>query len=98
MTRQSTLINPSEVAGLVKLRTATDQIVSQIKPQDFPNAAINWGDLGCHAAYLGVDEQGNVHNLVIIDEASPAEYPICKYLADQLAAQGWPDVEVATQW
>lgn len=95
---ESPLSNASKVNDLIALRAAANQIVAQIKPKDFPGAAINWGDLGCRAAYLGVDEQGNVHNLVIIDEASPAEYPFCQYVADQLAAQGWPDVEVATEW
>lgn len=83
---------------LADLRTAVDQIVAKIDPQDFPGSAINWGDLGCKAAYIGADEDGHVLHLVVIDEAAPGESEFCRHVAEQLAACGWPDVEVSTKW
>ena len=98
MTRSSTYINGSALDYLIQLREATDKLVAKIKPEDFPNAAINWGDLGCRSVYIGIDESRTVHHLVIIDEAAPGEQEFCRHVADKLKELGWQDVEVITEW
>jgi hypothetical protein len=83
---------------LTALGIDADQIIAQIEPQNFPKAAINWGDLGCRAIYMSVDDEGDTRYLIIVEEAAPGESEFCLYIANKLAELGWPNVEVITEW
>ena len=82
---------------LHQLLLTVNQIIDGIKPIDF-QGAINWGDLHCAHAYFGVDENAKPHYLVVIEEAAPGEYDFCRHIAQELAARGWPDIEISTEW
>lgn len=59
---------------------------------------INWGDLKCQSVefVIGKDYE---HYRVVIDEAAPECYALCKFVIDELAADGIKDVgEVTTEW
>lgn len=82
---------------LSRLRAATDNIIATMRPSAFPGA-INWGDLGCKAALLGIDDDGRMCLRVVVEEVSPDEADFCRYIAQQLAAHDWPAVDVMTEW
>lgn len=55
--------------------------------------AINWGDLGC--ADVGTKDEGYY---AVIEEADPAAWELCRFVADRLAAAGFDNVDVSTEW
>lgn len=79
------------------IRRAADAILDGLDPAAF-NEPINWGDLGAVCAMQCVDERGHRWVRVEIEEAAPGCEKLCVAVADGLAAQGWPDVEVMTEW
>jgi hypothetical protein len=58
---------------------------------------INWADLGV----VGVHWCRSRHRAwycVEIEEAAPENWELSRFVADELAKDGWPDVEVRTEW
>lgn len=63
----------------------------------FEHAAINWGDLGV-VEVVWCRSLTRTWYCVLIEEAAPDNWEFQKFVADELAAGGWPDVEVRTEW
>ena len=82
---------------LHSLLLATNGILMRMEPANFPGA-INWGDLKCISAHLGVDRNADPTYQVVIDEAAPDESKFHEHIAQELAAYGWPGVQVITEW
>lgn len=61
--------------------------------RDTMRGAINWGDLGC--ADVGTKDEGYY---AVIEEADPAAWELCRFVADRLAAAGFDNVDVSTEW
>ena len=55
--------------------------------------AINWGDLSA-----SVEECGEGHFEVRVEEASPAAHRLQQWLTDRLNTWGWTNVRVYTEW
>ena len=79
------------------LLLATNGILMRMEPANFPGA-INWADLKCISAHLSVDQNADPTYQVVIDEAAPDEAKFCAHIAQELAARGWPGVQVITEW
>jgi hypothetical protein len=79
------------------IRRAADNILDGLDPAAF-DEPINWGDLGALRAAQCVDERGRRWVRVEIEEAAPGCEKLCATVAAGLAAQGWPDVEIVTEW
>lgn len=79
------------------LRAVADEVVATMRPDQFPGA-VNWGDIGCRAAYAGVTEENTEVSLVFIEEGDPGYAEFCRYVEDELRARGWGDVEVRLEW
>ena len=62
--------------------------------------AVNWGDLGCVEARYVVNELGEEHFHVIVEEADPACSKLQAYLRDYLCDRipGTLNIEVTTEW
>jgi len=86
--------------NLIKLYEVAENIVvnSRDDPKCQTGEAINWGDLHCTSAERYITHDGEIGHRVYIEEASPDCWKFCQYIADQLTAQGYPDVEVKTEW
>jgi len=80
------------------LREVTESIVIDTFGLPTFNEAINWGDLHCTSAERYTEHTGETGYRVYIEEASPECWKFCQYIADQLTARGYPDVEVKTEW
>ena len=74
-------------------RIVDDACDSARTSTDFGNEAINWGDLCC----VGVGTLGNNY-LVFIEGASEYCPNFQRYVYDKLAAAGYENVEVRTEW
>ena len=85
------------VERLRRLHAAVDNIIALMKPDDF-RGAINWGDLGCRDALIGVNEDGRLCYRVLVEEAAPGESEFCAHIERELAKRDWPNVEVRTEW
>lgn len=85
------------VERLRRLHAAVDNIIATMTFTDFPGA-INWGDLGCRDALIGVDEDGRLCYRVIVEEAAPGETAFCRHIERELAKKDWPNVDVSTEW
>ena len=85
------------VETLRRLHAAVDNIIAKMTYADFPGA-INWGDLGCKDALIGVDEDRRLCYRVVVEEAAPGEVAFCRHIERELAVLGWPNVEVTTEW
>ena len=79
------------------LLLATNGILMRMEPANF-SGAINWADLKCTDAILGVDQYADPTYQVVIDEAAPDEAKFCEHIAQELATLGWPGVQVITEW
>lgn len=95
-------MTPEELAYCRDLMNATDDILGRLKPEDFKGSAINWGDLGC-ALVEKVEtfdgaERTEYSWRVVIEEASPAAYALASAVYNELAHNGFPDVEVQLDW
>ena len=82
---------------LHQLLLTTNDILLRMEPANFPGA-INWADLKCINAYLGVDASADPSYLVFIEEVAPNESAVRNHIAQELATCGWPNVEVITEW
>ena len=65
-------------------------------PKDIVQDAINWADLHCIQAnwIFYPDPQWQV----VISEASPTAWHLQTYIAGELTKQGYPHVDVITEW
>lgn len=63
-----------------------------------PDSSVNWGDYHCASAERIEDQDGCISYRVQIEEASPDNYEVQKYMGERLAEMGFPDVEVVTEW
>lgn len=84
--------------NLQRLRTATEEILRSLGPEDCPNDPINWGDLHCTEAKLIVNDDGDECLEVLIEEASPSCSEIRKIVCERLALEEWKNVAVGTEW
>lgn len=73
-------------------------VLDEMRPKDYPKAAVNWADLGCVAAMTGIGDDGRRVAMVLISEMSPGEVDFCDAVARGLAARGYPDVWVMGEW
>jgi len=69
--------------------------------KDFDGEPINWGDLGCVEANLvsswtpdGIFERFQI----VIEEASPGCPKFSYFISEKLTLEGFPNVEVVTEW
>jgi len=76
------------------IRTIVDEACFEAKHvEPRIQGAINWGDLGCAA--VGTKDSGYY---AVVEEADAGNYELQKYILDALAAQGFENVEVTTEW
>lgn len=64
----------------------------------FRNAAVNWADLRCTCAEYLTDDDGDTGHRVYIEEASPDNAEVIKFITTELILHGYKDVEVLLQW
>lgn len=95
------------VEWLQVLRTLADKACAdardlhRVKGLDTPfsSDAVNWGDLGCYNARWFRDSDGIEGAEVEISEASPdGAFFFRQWVQEQLAARGYLDVSVKTEW
>lgn len=84
---------------LESLKQATDDAIraAHRKRREI-SGAINWADLHClQAAWVVTDDEYDYAE-VTIEEASPECSEFHAFIHKYLAAHGWPDVSVVTEW
>ena len=84
--------------SLKSLRSATEGILAALKPEDFPNEAINWADLHCTEAKFIANDDGVEYMEVSIEEASPECGELHKTVRLRLEEAGWKGVIAVTEW
>lgn len=82
---------------LARLKQATGDAIGQAAAGDFPNEAINWGDLHCQLARYVIDDTGAEYYQVVIEEASPSCYKFNGFIGEKLMPE-FGHVEVITEW
>ena len=87
---------------LARLRDDCDEAIdSALSVAAITSGAINWANLHCCSAQkvleLDGDGIGEFYR-VEIEEASPDAGELSEYVTKALAAKGWTNVEVATEW
>jgi hypothetical protein len=85
------------IETLNRLHAAVDNIIEKMNPADW-HGAINWGDLGCAEALVGVNEDRQLIYRVVVEEAAPGEDAFCRHIEQELARRGWGNVSVSTEW
>lgn len=84
-------------ARLRMLRITTQRVLDEWKPCDRTKDAVNWADLNVvEVAWVQTEDRSYLQ--VTVDEVSPDAAEFQESLIQRLAAQGWPDVEVVTEW
>ena len=86
-------------AGLVLLREATNAVIGEHQADsDGTGEAINWADLHCVETCYIFDSFGDSRYCVVIEEASP-ECPVFhRAVRNGLAAAGFQNIDVRTEW
>lgn len=79
------------------LRHDTDRVLAQLQDNRC-EGAINWADLSCYTAIVGVDDEGSIRHEVRITEASPDNGEFHAAVQNGLKAFGWQDADVITVW
>ena len=85
------------VDKLRKLKWATNEAIEAVRKEDIPEA-VDWANLRCVNAQWIVDDEGNKHAAVVVDEASPEAGLLQAAIRAELERLGWPDVRVVTEW
>lgn len=69
------------------------------KHKDFPRASVNWADFHCVGAELVYSTmyEPPLHWSICIEEASPNNWEITKFISSQLEEK-WGFVKVVTEW
>lgn len=86
-----------DACHLGRLTQRTDVALCAAKQANTPGA-INWGDLRCVEACVSLDSSGDLYYQVSIEEAAPDSTELRQFVADALAAEGWGNVRVVTEW
>lgn len=79
------------------LRIDTNRVLQALTPAAVPGA-INWADLTCYTAIIGVDDEGSERMEVRITEAAPDNPDLQRAVQDGLKQFGYNDVDVITVW
>ena len=88
----------AEIPAVLRLlRDATDAALARAR-NDGITDAVNWADLRCAIAEHFEDHEGHAGWRVWIEEAAPEADQLKEFVAADLAAHGWPGVEVVTEW
>lgn len=66
--------------------------------QDFGSDPVNWADFDCTAAYFQIDDEGDESYMVTLEEASPGCRLVLQFVARELEAAGFVDVNIETEW
>ena len=66
--------------------------------ETFKAEPVNWADLGCTDAQYILHADGRESHAVIIEEASPEAWAFRLFIADELAIQGYKNIDVITEW
>ena len=82
---------------LGQIEQATRDIISDMRPADFPKEPINWGGMGVLDASKRISREGKSWQ-VLIDEVAPDAHEFQNAVSQNLAERGFPDVEVITEW
>ena len=84
---------------LRNLKIAAEEAIAKAKDRiELRREAINWGDLKCCQAEYCEDDEGSELYRVWIEEASPTCSEFQKFIAAELAREGYPNIEVYTEW
>ena len=84
---------------LRNLKVATDEAIATAKDRvELRREAINWGDLSCIRAEYCEDNEGLEDYRVWIEEASPTCSEFQKFITEELAKEGYLNIEVCTEW
>ena len=84
---------------LRNLKIATEKAIAKAKDRvELRREAINWGDLKCCQAEYCEDDEGFEIYRVWVEEASPTCSEFQKFIAAELAREGYPNIEVYTEW
>jgi hypothetical protein len=84
----------------IQLQEKTSFVINIAKTRmdEFDGDAVNWADLDCIDACVGVDIRGNLNLKVFISEASPEGCPqLRKFIRSALIVE-YPEIEVITEW
>lgn len=80
------------------LRVAANNACNEAgKHKDEIGGPVNWLDLRCVGAEFAIDDGGNVHYRVIIEEATPEAVELQHFIEQELLAE-WGHVNVVTGW
>jgi hypothetical protein len=60
--------------------------------------AVNWGNLGCVDVRWWKSVDGAIGITVYIEEADASAYQLQAFIREHLAAHGYPNIEVVTEW
>jgi len=84
---------------LKALRAAAEQAIEAAKENtDAFVSFIDWESLAIVVARYWADDDGDSGYVVTIEECADDDGPIRRFIADHLAAAGFPGVEVQTEW
>jgi hypothetical protein len=79
----------------LNLQSMVDGFLEDAKAAKEIDGAINWADLRC------VDVQESLLDdtvTITIEEADPSAEKLCRYVAERLRDNGYPDIIVRTEW
>ena len=85
-----------ELTNLRRLREVADDIVGDVKPDDF-DEAINWGDLGVHGTAVMLYDDGALEYQVHVEELDPNCPKFIKHVETELLRKGW-SANVRCSW
>jgi hypothetical protein len=79
------------------LRNAATLICMECDPDAF-HEPINWGDLRCVSVEYCVNDSGDAHYLVLIEEAAPECVEFRSFVEQRLYECGYTDISLRTEW
>lgn len=84
-------------AKATSIRDEIDNILGEMKPEDFRGEAVNWGDLSCVTVGIALTDDP-VSWEATVEEAAPGCMGFSSHIQEELSRRGHPDVWVRTEW
>lgn len=78
------------------IEDVANEAISEFRPEDFPDACVNWGDLRAIEARWVLTRDTDYYE-VILSEASPDNRYICSWLERLVGDKGY-HVVVSAEW
>ena len=88
-----------DCAFLTELKAVANRACeAAVKEKQNIAGAINWADLCCVRAEYAYGDSGGEFLRVYVEEASPGEEELQRFIANHLEGCGYPAVSVVTEW